>query len=83
VEGPLLFIYIYLYILRKYKEYRLLLGLSANILIFLPSPLFVTISFKISDFSKNKKQDPHIFIQPFKNEKIKDLVTNFRGGGAD
>ena len=28
--------------------------------------VFVTISFKISDFTKNKKQDPHIFCNGLK-----------------
>ena len=32
--------------------------------------VFVTISFKISDFTKNKKQDPHIFLQWVEFEKI-------------
>jgi len=36
---------------------------------------FVTISFKISDKTKNKKQDHHIFVQAFKNGKNKMLVT--------
>jgi len=36
---------------------------------------FVTKSKKISDKTKNKKQDPNIFVQGFKNGKNKMLVT--------
>lgn len=45
-----------------------------------PIQFFVTTSFKISHKTKFKKQDPHIFVQPFKNGKTKELVTKNNNG---
>tara|TARA_B100000497_G_C7268461_1_gene188485 strand:+ start:346 stop:507 length:162 start_codon:yes stop_codon:yes gene_type:complete len=33
-----------------------------------PNPVFVTMSFKISDLTRNKKQEPHIFCNGLKLE---------------